>query len=257
MEGLQLGNITLNSRLIIGTGKYRSNTIIPEVLEASGADMITLAVRRVDLDHKEENVLTYIPKGKILLPNTSGARNAEEALRIARLARAMGCGDCIKIEVITDSKYLIPDNFETLKAVELLAKEDFIPMAYMSPDLMMGRRMQDAGAAAVMPLGAPIGSNRGLETRALIQMMIEELNVPIIVDAGIGKPSEACMAMEMGAAAVMLNTAIASSSNEIEMARAFKLAIESGRRAYLAGCGKTRKEAVASSPLTGFLGEMR
>lgn len=257
MDKLKLGNITLNSRLIIGTGKYRNNTIIPEVVKESEADMITLAVRRVDMDHREENVLSYIPKEIKLLPNTSGARNAEEALRIARLARAMGCGDCIKIEIITDSKYLIPDNFETVKAVEMMAKEGFIPMAYMSPDLMAAKRMRDAGAAAVMPLGAPIGSNRGLETKALIKMLIEEIDLPIIVDAGIGKPSEACEAMEMGAAAVMLNTAIASSENEAMMARAFKLAVESGRTAYLAGYGQVSNEASASSPLTGFLGNLK
>lgn len=254
MDELKIGSVTLKSRLIIGTGKYRSNALMPEIIEKSGADMITLAVRRVDPDHKEENILSYIPKNKHLLPNTSGARTAEEALRIARLARAMGCGNCIKIEIVTDSKYLLPDNMETLKAVELLAKEDFIPMAYMSPDLMMAKHMQEVGAAAIMPLGAPIGTNRGLQTKAIIELMIEELNVPIIVDAGIGKPSEAASAMEMGAAAVMLNTAIATSGNEVMMAEAFKKAVEAGRLAYLAGCGNVTKTAIASSPLTGFLG---
>ncbi|MGG7162657.1 thiazole synthase [Clostridium ihumii] len=255
MEIFLLGDMEFNSRLIIGTGKYSSNKIMPDIIKAAEPAMVTLALRRVDLDNKEENVLEYIDKSITLLPNTSGARNAEEAVRIARISRAMGCGDFIKLEIIPDTKYLMPDNFENIKATEILAKEGFKVMPYMSPDLIAAKRMAEAGAVAIMPLGAPIGSNRGIKTKELIRIMIEELNVPVIVDAGIGRPSEAAEAMEMGAAAVMLNTAIASSKNPIEMARAFKLAVEAGRIAYEAKLGTVDVKANASSPLTGFLGE--
>ena len=250
-----IGGKELTSRLFIGTGKYSSNKMIPEIIENSGSNVITMAVRRVYFQNEEENVMEYIPKDMVLLPNTSGARNAEEAVRIARLAKAMGCGNWIKIEVINDSKYLLPDNLETLKATEILAKDGFVVLPYMSPDLAMGKRMVDAGAAAVMPLGAPIGSNRGIRTRELIEIMIDEINTPIIVDAGIGKPSEACSAMEMGAAAVLLNTAISSSKNPVLMAEAFKNAVEAGRKGYLAKAGAVSEKAIASSPLTGFLEE--
>lgn len=249
-----LGGKEFNSRLLVGTGKYGSNTDLPKVIESSQTEMVTMAVRRVDLDNKEEDVLGYIPKDITLLPNTSGARNAEEAIRIARMAKAMGCGNWVKIEVISDAKYLIPDNLETLKATEALVKEGFIVLPYMSPDLMMGKRMVDVGAAAVMPLGSPIGSNRGIRTKELIEIMIDGINAPIIVDAGIGAPSDAALAMEMGASAVLVNTAIASSKNPIEMAKAFRMAVDSGRIAYLAGLGAQQNTAVASSPLTGFLG---
>lgn len=255
MERFLLGDVEFNSRLIIGTGKYSSNKIMPDIIKAAEPAMVTLALRRVDLDNKEENVLEYIDKSITLLPNTSGARNAEEAVRIARISRAMGCGDFIKLEIIPDTKYLMPDNFENIKATEILAKEGFKVMPYMSPDLIAAKRMAEVGAVAIMPLGAPIGSNRGIKTKELIRIMIEELNVPVIVDAGIGRPSEAAEAMEMGAAAVMLNTAIASSKNPIEMARAFKLAVEAGRIAYEAKLGTVDIKANASSPLTGFLGE--
>ena len=255
MERFLLGDVEFNSRLIIGTGKYSSNKIMPDIIKAAEPAMVTLALRRVDLDNKEENVLEYIDKSITLLPNTSGARNAEEAVRIARISRAMGCGDFIKLEIIPETKYLMPDNFENIKATEILAKEGFKVMPYMSPDLIAAKRMAEAGAVAIMPLGAPIGSNRGIKTKELIRIMIEELNVPVIVDAGIGRPSEAAEAMEMGAAAVMLNTAIASSKNPIEMARAFKLAVEAGRIAYEAKLGTVDVKANASSPLTGFLGE--
>lgn len=249
-----LGGKEFKSRLLVGTGKYGSNADLPKVIENAQTEMVTMAVRRVDLDNKEEDVLGYIPKDITLLPNTSGARNAEEAIRIARMAKAMGCGNWVKIEVISDAKYLIPDNLETLKATEALVKEGFIVLPYMSPDLMMGKRMVDVGAAAVMPLGSPIGSNRGIRTKELIEIMIDGINAPIIVDAGIGAPSDAALAMEMGASAVLVNTAIASSKNPIEMAKAFRMAVESGRIAYLAGLGAQQNTAVASSPLTGFLG---
>lgn len=248
-----IGGKELNSRLFIGTGKYSSNEMIKDVIKNSEAEVITLALRRVDLDNKEEDILSHIPKDMILLPNTSGARNAEEAVRIARLGKAMGLGNWVKIEVINDSKYLLPDNMETLKATEILANEGFIVLPYMNPDLTMGRYMVEAGAAAVMPLGSPIGSNRGFRTKEIVKIMIEELNAPIIVDAGIGKPSQGCEAMEMGASAVLVNTALSSSENPLLMAKAFNRAVKAGREAYLAGQGIERNLANPSSPLTGFL----
>lgn len=215
--------------------------------------MATLALRRANVGG-EENILDYMPKGITLLPNTSGARNAQEAVRIARLSRELGCGDFVKVEVIHESKYLLPDNFETVKATEILAKEGFVVMPYMYPDLNAARALAQAGAAAIMPLGAPIGSNKGLLTKDFIQMLVEEIDLPIIVDAGIGRPSQACEAMEMGVDAVMANTAIATARDVASMARAFKLAIEAGRAAYLAGLGRVlERRAEASSPLTGFL----
>jgi len=253
-DDLIIGGTALRSRLITGSGKYRDDRLIPDVLAAAECDIITVALRRVDMERPQESILSHIPKGKILLPNTSGARNADEAVRIARLARATGCGDWIKIEVISDSAYLLPDNQETLKATEILAKEGFVVLPYMCPDLYAARRMVDAGAAAVMPLGAPIGSNRGLKTLELIEIMIDEIDAPIIVDAGIGKPSHAAEAMEAGAAAVLLNTAIAASDDPVRMAEAFKYAVRAGRLAYLSGMASASKTANASSPLTGFLG---
>lgn len=256
MDKLILGGYEFDSRLLIGTGKYSSNEILPKVIESSNSEIITMALRRVDLDNTEENILTYIPEKMTILPNTSGATNHMEAVRIARIARKMGCGSFIKIEVISDSKYLLPDNEETIKATKILADEGFIVLPYMTPDLYAGKRLKDAGASAVMPLGAPIGSNRGLKMKEMIQIMIDELDIPIIVDAGIGKPSQAMEAMEMGAAAVLVNTAISSAGNPIQMANAFKLAVEGGREAYLAKAGAVSSLANASSPLTGFLTEV-
>ncbi|TSI02641.1 thiazole synthase [Lysinibacillus sp. BW-2-10] len=250
-DTLSIGGHTFQSRFILGSGKF-SLDLIQAVVENGGAEMITLALRRANVGGAE-NILDYIPKNVTLLPNTSGARTAEEAVRIARLAREIGCGDFIKVEVINDSKYLLPDNYETVKATEILAKEDFIVMPYMYPDLQVARSLVNAGAAAVMPLGSPIGSNKGLQTKDFIQLLIDEINLPIIVDAGIGRPSQACEAMEMGAAAVMCNTAIATSNDIPTMAKAFKQAIEAGRAAYLAGLGRVLQTAEASSPLTGFL----
>ena len=222
-------------------------------MEQADAQIITLALRRAN-EGGPANILDYIPGHVTLLPNTSGARNADEAVRIARLARAAGCGDFVKIEVIRDAKYLLPDNTETVKATEILAKEGFVVMPYMYPDLNAARDLVNAGAAAVMPLGSPIGSNKGICTKDFIQILIDEINLPIIVDAGIGKPSQACEAMEMGAAAVMANTAIATAGDIPAMAEAFKKAIEAGRSAYLAGLGRViEKGSSASSPLTGFL----
>ncbi|OAT81678.1 thiazole synthase [Desulfotomaculum copahuensis] len=253
IDSLVIGGREISSRLFLGTGKFPSNRLIPEVVAASGVQVVTVALRRVDLDFEEENIAAYVPGDCILMPNTSGARNAEEAVRIARLAKAAGCGNWVKIEVITDNRYLLPDNYETIKATEILAAEGFTVLPYMSPDLMAAKRLAEAGAAAVMPLGAPIGSNRGLRTKEMIRILIEEISLPVIVDAGIGRPSEAAAAMEMGAAAVLVNTAIATASDPVAMARAFGRAVEAGRTAYLAGPGETRQYASASSPLTGFL----
>ena len=252
---LEIGGRRLKSRLFTGTGKYGDDSLIPGVCEASGSEVITVALRRVDLEAGTENVMDFIPRHMQLLPNTSGARTADEAVRIARLARAMGCGDWIKIEVISDNRYLLPDGYETARATEILAKEGFVVLPYINPDLYVARSLVDAGAAAVMPLGAPIGTNRGLRTKEMIRILIEEIDLPIVVDAGIGRPSEACAAMEMGADAVLVNTAIATADDPIRMAGAFGGAVRSGRDAFLAGPGATRRHADASSPLTGFLGE--
>lgn len=254
-DSLLIGGINLLSRLFIGTGKFSSHDIVPQVLNASGSQVVTMALRRIDWKNPQENILTYLPQNTILLPNTSGARTADEAVRIARLALAAGCGNWVKIEVVQDQRYLMPDNWETLLATEQLVKEGFVVLPYMSPDLGTARRLQEVGAAAIMPLGSPIGSNRGLQTKELIRILIEEISLPIIVDAGIGRPSEAAEAMEMGAAAVLVNTAIATAGDPVSMAQAFRLAVAAGRLGYLAGPGARRLEAAASSPLTGFLQE--
>ena len=256
MDTFKVAGKEFSNRLITGSGKYSDEKIIKDVLEAGECDIITVALRRVDIDNPQESIVQYIPDGKQLMPNTSGARNADEAIRIARLSKSMGYGDWIKIEVIQDSHYLLPDNQETVKATEVLAKEGFKVFPYMLPDLTMARRMVDAGAVSIMPLAAPIGSNKGLQTRDLIRILIEQIEIPIIVDAGIGKPSQACEVMEMGADAVLLNTAIASSVNPVKMASAFSNAVKAGREAYLAGFAPTLDRASASSPLTGFLGEL-
>ena len=251
-DTLLIGGHEFHSRFILGSGKY-SLKLIEAAVKDAGAELITLAVRRANT-RAEENILDYIPEHVTLLPNTSGARNAEEAIRIARLARELGCGNFVKIEIMRDSKYLLPDNQETVKATEVLAKEGFIVMPYMYPDLNTARDLVNAGAASVMPLASPIGSNKGLSTRDFIQIIIEEIDLPVIVDAGIGRPSQACEAMEMGAAAIMANTALATAGNLPLMASAFRQAIEAGRKAYLAGLGRVlTRGASASDPLTGFL----
>ena len=251
-DALVIGGHTFHSRFILGSGKY-SLDLIKASVEQAKAEIITLALRRANQDGRA-NILDYIPEGVTLLPNTSGARNAEEAVRIARLSREVGCGDFVKIEIMRDTKYLLPDNYETIKATEILAKEGFVVMPYMYPDLNVARDLQNAGAASIMPLAAPIGSNKGLCSKDFIQILIDEIDLPIIVDAGIGKPSEACEAMEMGAAAVMANTAIATAGDVPAMANAFKLAIEAGRKAYPTGMGRVlARGGSASDPLTGFL----
>ena len=249
-----LGGHEFTSRFILGSGKF-SLDLVKACVENAGTEIVTLAIRRAN-EGGLANILDYIPENVTLLPNTSGARTAAEAVRIAKLSRELGCGDFVKVEVIHDSRYLLPDNYETIKATEMLAKEGFTVMPYMYPDLNAARDLANAGAACIMPLGAPIGSNKGLCTKEFIQILINEIDLPVIVDAGLGRPSQACEAMEMGAAAIMANTAIATSGDVALMASAFRDAIIAGRNAYLAGPGRTLdRGASASSPLTGFLHE--
>jgi thiazole synthase len=251
-DKLIIGGKEFNSRFILGSGKY-SMKLIEAAVRDAGAEMITLAVRRANTK-EHENILDYIPDNVTLLPNTSGARNAKEAVRIAKIARELGCGNFVKVEIMRDTKYLLPDNAETIIATRELAQDGFVVMPYMYPDLNVARDLADAGAAAIMPLAAPIGSNRGLATKDFIRILIDEIDLPIIVDAGIGCPSQACEAMEMGAAAIMANTALATAGDVTMMAGAFKMAIEAGRTAYLAGLGRVlTRGAQSSDPLTGFL----
>ncbi len=252
-DPLIIGGRTFTNRLFIGTGKLPSSEIIPMILDATGCQLITVAMRRVDFNRGSANILANIPGDVTLMPNTSGARNAEEAVRIARLARELHRGDFIKVEVIHEMSYLMPDNEETVKATAVLAKEGFIVLPYVQPDLITSQKLYDAGAAAVMPLGSPIGSNRGLRARDFIEMVIEHSKLPVIVDAGIGRPSHAAEAMEIGADAVLVNTAIASAGDPVLIATAFSLAVRAGRMAFLSRTGDERKTASASSPLTGFL----
>lgn len=247
----KLGKHEFKSRFILGSGKYSLN-LIKAAVENAQADIITLALRRIN-DGGMANILDYIPEHITLLPNTSGARNADEAVRIARLSRELCHSDLVKIEIMRDSKYLLPDNQETIKATEILTKEGFTVLPYMYPDLNVARDLTNAGAAAIMPLGAPIGTNKGLCTKEFIQILIDEIELPIIVDAGIGRPSQACEAMEMGAAAIMANTAIATAGDIPAMAEAFRLAIEAGHLAYKAKLGRVQDKGSASSPLTGYL----
>jgi len=252
-DKLSIGSVELTSRLFIGTGKFSKNVHIEECIKASGCSVVTVAVRRIDFENPQENMLNFIPSGCLVMPNTSGARNSKDAVRIARLAREAGCGNWVKIEVISDNKYLLPDNYETIKATEILAAEGFVVLPYMNPDLMVAKALKNSGAAAVMPLGSPIGTNRGLKMKEMIRILIEEIDLPIVVDAGIGKPSHAAEAMEMGAAAVLVNTAIATSLDPAAAALAFSLAIKAGRLSFTSGAPKQLQYAQASSPLEGFL----
>ncbi len=248
----KLGTHEFTSRFILGSGKYSLN-LITAAVEQAKAEIVTLALRRVNVGGTA-NILDYIPDNVSLLPNTSGARNADEAVRIARLSKELCGSDLVKIEIMRDSKYLLPDNYETIKATEILAKEGFTVMPYMYPDLNVARDLENAGASCIMPLAAPIGSNRGLATKEFIQILIDEIDLPIIVDAGIGRPSQACEAMEMGVTAIMANTAIATAGDIPLMASAFNLAIQAGRLAYQSKLGRVKeKGASASSPLTGYL----
>ncbi|UMZ73176.1 thiazole synthase [Natranaerofaba carboxydovora] len=255
MDTFKIGGKELKSRLIVGTGKYPRKSMISEVIKSSGTEVITLALRRVDINSEDENILNYIDDSCVLMPNTSGATTADEAVKIARIAKAAGCGDWVKIEVIKDNKFLLPDNYETLKASETLVKEGFKVFPYVTPELAVAKELENVGVEAVMPLGAPIGTNKGLETRELIKILISEINLPIIVDAGIGRPSQAAEAMELGCEAVMVNTAIATSQDPPLMADAFGRGVEAGRKAFLAKNPQVKDKAEASSPLTGFLSE--
>jgi len=249
-----VGGTRLSSRFLLGTGKFRSKEAMRQAIIDSGTEVVMVALRRIDLEQTEENILSFIPEHIHLMVNTSGARNAKEAIRIARIAKAAGYGNWVKIEVINDSRYLLPDNYETIKATETLASEGFLVFPYMHPDLYAARALVEAGAVAVMPLGSLIGSNQGLKTRSMIEILIEEIHdVPIIVDAGIGRPSHAAEAIEIGADAVLVNTAVAIAEDPVLMALAFARGVEAGRLAYLAKIGEARASATASSPLTGFL----
>lgn len=251
---LQIAGRTFASRLLVGTGKFSSPELMRSALEASGAEIVTVALRRVDLSGSPKNILDFIhPEKFLVLPNTSGAKNAEEAVRLARIARAGGLPNWIKLEITPDPRYLLPDPVETLKAAEILVKEGFTVLPYINADPILAKRLEDAGTATVMPLGSPIGSNQGLKTREAIAIIIEQARVPVVVDAGLGAPSHAAEAMEMGADAVLVNTAIAVAHDPVAMARAFRLGVEAGRAAFVAGKAPQRESAEASSPLTGFL----
>lgn len=253
-KNLKIAGRTFDSRLLIGTGKFASLEIMREAIGASGAQIVTVALRRVDLTRPQEDILHYIDRSRFtLLPNTSGARNAEEAVMLARLAREAGLGHWIKLEVVPEPRYLLPDPMETLKASEMLVNDGFTVLPYINADPILAQRLAEVGCATVMPLGSPIGSNRGLKTRDAIRIIIEQARVPVVVDAGLGLPSHAAEAMEIGADAVLVNTAIAIASDPVAMAQAFRLGVEAGRRAFESGYAKERWEAQASSPLTGFL----
>jgi len=256
-EPLIIAGREFRSRLLLGTGKFSSNEVMAAALEASGTEIVTVALRRADLSGKGDpfaNILDFIdPRRYLLLPNTSGAINAEEAVRLARLARAAGISDWIKLEIHPDPRYLLPDPIETLKAAEILVKEGFTVLPYINADPVLAKRLEDVGAATVMPLGSPIGSNRGIETRAQIEIILEQCMIPVVVDAGLGAPSQAAEALEMGASAVLVNTAIAIASDPSRMAGAFRMAVEAGRAAYEIGLGERLDGAAPTSPLTGFL----
>ncbi len=254
MEKLMIGGKEFNSRLFVGTGKFSSNQLMADAIKASGSEMVTVALKRIDTDNNEDDMLKHILlPGIQLLPNTSGVRNAKEAILAARLAREAFETDFIKLEIHPDPKYLLPDPIETLKATEELAKDGFIVLPYIQADPVLCKLLEEAGTSAVMPLAAPIGTNKGLVVKDMIEIIIAESKVPVVVDAGLGAPSHAAEAMEMGADAVLVNTAIAIAGNPVAMARAFAKAVEAGREAYMAGLGIKSDLAVASSPLTSFL----
>lgn len=254
MDTLVIAGREFHSRLFIGTGKYASNRIMAEAIAASGTQLVTVALRRVDIENPNDDMLAAIDREScLLLPNTSGARDATEAVRLAKLARAASGIEWVKLEVTPDPYYLLPDGTETLKAAETLVKEGFVVLPYINADPILARKLQDVGTATVMPLASPIGSNQGLKTRASIEIMIEQATVPVVVDAGLGLPSHAADVMEMGADAVLVNTAIATAGDPVAMAAAFRKATEAGREAFVAGKAAELDHAEASSPLTGFL----
>lgn len=257
-DKLIIGGREFNSRLFVGTGKFSSNELMLQAILASESEMITVAMKRIDMEHEEkDDMLQHINRERVqFLPNTSGVRNAEEAVLAAKLARDCFGTNFLKLEIHPDPKYLLPDPIETLKATEILAKEGFHLLPYIQADPVLCKRLEEVGTAAVMPLGAPIGTNKGLKTRDLLEIIIAESRVPVVIDAGLGAPSHAAEAMEMGADAVLVNTAIAVAGNPVEMAQAFKMAVEAGRKGYLAGLGSQSFHAVASSPLTSFLNDL-
>ncbi|MDH5543119.1 MAG: thiazole synthase [Nitrospinota bacterium] len=250
---LEIAGKKFNSRLFMGTGKFASNEVMRDAIAASECELATVALRRVELNSGKKGIVDYIPKGVNLLPNTSGARNADEAVRIARICKMAAGTNWVKLEVISDPVYLLPDPVETLKAAEQLVKEGFVVLPYINADPMLARHLEEAGCATVMPLGSPIGTNKGLKTVEMIKIIIDICKIPVVVDAGIGKPSDAAYAMELGADAVLVNTAIAIARNPVEMAKAFKQAVEAGRTAHESGLGDEKDKGEASSPLTGFL----
>ncbi len=252
---LVIGGKKIKSRMLLGTGKFRNKKDVTESIKASGTEIVTVALRRIDLKRHEDNILEYIPENINLLINTSGARDAKEVLRIARIAKEAGYGNWVKVEVVNDSKYLLPDNRETVRATGLLSEEGFVALPYMYPDLYTARELVKAGAAAVMPLGSCIGSGRGVKAKEFIKILINEIDLPVIVDAGLGLPSHAAESMELGADAVLVNTAVANARNPKSIAKAFALAVKAGRLAYLGGVPGEKDSASASSPLTGFLFE--
>ena len=254
-DPLIIAGRAFRSRLMVGTGKFPSAAALKAALDASEAEIVTVALRRVDLGQPDsDSILSVLdPRKYLILPNTSGARSAEEAVRLAKMARAMGLPNWVKLELTPEPKYLLPDPVETLKAAELLIKEGFVVLPYIQADPVLAKRLEELGTATVMPLGAPIGSNRGVRTRDLIRIIIEQATVPVVVDAGLGAPSHAAEAMELGADAVLVNTALADARDHAAMAKAFALGVEAGRLAYLSGLGPERQTALASSPLTGFL----
>jgi len=254
-DSLVIAGRSFRSRLMVGTGKFPSAESLRQALEGSGAEIVTVALRRADLSKPDsDSILSVLdPSKHLILPNTSGARDAQEALRLARMARAAGLDPWVKLELTPEPKYLLPDPIETLKAAELLVKDGFVVLPYIQADPVLAKKLEEIGAATVMPLGSPIGSNKGLRTREMIRIIIEQSNVPVVVDAGLGAPSHASESMEMGADAVLVNTAMADAADHAAMARAFAMATEAGRLAYLAGLSPARDTADASSPLTGFL----
>lgn len=252
-DKLKVGNYEFNSRLMIGSGKFASYEQMADVLQESQSEVITLAIRRVNLEQEADNILNYIPESVKVLPNTAGAKNAQEAIEMAQIIKQISPTTLIKLEIINDNMTLLPDNEESLKAIPALKEMGFTVLVYMNPDVVMMRKMEQAGADAIMPLGAMIGSNRGFQSRDIVKVMVEYATVPIIVDAGLGTPSDATEVMELGCDAVLLNTAIASSDNPPQMARAFHYGVMAGRHAYLAKAGKIQEQASASSPSLEFL----
>jgi thiazole synthase len=254
MDKLLIADRQFNSRLLIGTGKFASCELMAEAIEKSGTEIVTVALRRVDIEDENDDMLGVIDRNKyLLLPNTSGARDSEEAVRLSKLARAAAGVNWVKLEVTPDPYYLLPDPIETLKAAEILVKDEFVVLPYINADPVLAKKLEDIGTATVMPLASPIGSKQGLKTREALEIIIDQSNVPVVVDAGLGLPSHAADAMEMGADAVLVNTAIATAAEPGRMAIAFKLAVQAGRTAFKAGAAAASKQANASSPLTGFL----